>query len=586
MNSTQSINQQSHFQENVPPNKLQKKSPIQKVLKSSFDNITDKNICCKNLSEKKIQKVSASEKLKDIEQFSKEKFNRENKTLGYLDPALFQSIKEFKEQTGHEILTPCQGISDSDSDIYVTNGPIGLIIKPGLPDARGSIMAQEVLRVVGLNHTVPPMKMGNIQNIKSSQDFDKIYVIKVCGGKMFAIEAETLIPLTSGKLPLDGTQIKDPRSNNLFIIEKNADEKFVTLKLLDEGKNKEYDSENENFNYENKLGSNSLSSDLDNSWIHEFANTPFRLVQDNDGSGFYLAPQLAMNSILLDENSKKIVMRHDAPYYLKRKSKSEFYDIIGYNVPALYQMKIAPLFVGEDEYDGLNMTVASPEREEFYKKVNRESFIESFVSYILTRSHDGKIVKLKNDSNFLFKEMKNGKLRIFQIDLDQVMPLRNNPKRDDKPHPLRCGLMGFPMVDEKLSEYELRHLKKILKNCISQRKAALKVIEMFSKESFEEGESLVSRKRKKAYLEVIVKLEEFLEQNKTNTKFTLKDLFYFVFPSYKRHFELLVNPKNGTKPLSPQLAALQVGSEPIINILNRSPCSKSLMIINNLKKAN
>lgn len=492
-----------------------------------------------------------------------------NKTTFPEAGVLLESIRKFKKETQGERLAPKQGVADTDSDVYFYEpvGTVGLVIKPGLIDARLSMMAQEVLKIVQLDHTVPSMQLGRLQEIESSQDKDKEYVIKQKhNGKEFAIEADTLILLTSDSLPEEGAIIKDPRSDSLFIIrdrQGNEEDKSVLVEVYND-----IDMDDENFSDNENIdgGNRSMeeSSSLEESWIDEFANTPFKLVQDADGSQFYLAPELAMHSVRVDKNSQKHVMRHNFPYDLKKKNEEDAYDIIGAEVPSLYQKKITPRFMGKG-MDGLDVTKPSQERDAFYKRVNRESFIESFVSFMLTRSHDGKIERLKNDSNFLFEEMENGQLKIIQIDLDSVMPPSNKPKNNREPHPLRCGLMGFPMVDEKISGRELVHLEEVLGRCVTadNERDALKIIEMFGKEvSDVKGPSLMTRNRQKAYKEVVEGIRGFLKQNQSEAT-TLKSLFYHVFPSYRKHFELLVNPTDNVKAISPQLAALQVGAEPL-----------------------
>lgn len=472
---------------------------------------------------------------------------------------LLESIRKFKKETQGERLVPKQGVADTDSDVYFYEpvDAVGLVIKPGLIDARLSVMAQEVLKIVQLDHTVPSMQLGRLQDIESSQDIGKEYVLKQKrNGREFAIEADTLIPLTSDSLPQKGTIIKDPYSDSFFIIrqrQENEEDKSVMVEIYNDN-----ELNDENFS------DNEKSFSMEESWIFEFADTPFKLVQDADGSQFYLAPELAMHSIKVDKNLQKHVMRHNFLYDLKKRDEGDAYDIIGADVPSLYQKKITPRFMGKG-MDGLDVTKPSSERDAFYKRINRESFIESFISFMLTRSHDGKIERLKNDSNFLFEEIEYGQLKIIQIDLDSVMPPSNKPKNDREPHPLRCGLMGFPMVDKEISGRELDHLEEVLGRCVAveNEREALKIIEMFGKEAVDViGPSLMTRNRQKAYKEVIDGIRGFLKQNQSKAT-TLKSLFYYVFPSYRKHFELLVNPANEVKAISPQLAALQVGAEPL-----------------------
>lgn len=523
------------------------------------------------------------------------------------------SIEQFKERTKNEVLAPKRGVSDTDSDVFFYDQDEGtsLVIKPGERDARASLMAQEVLKIVELNHTVPAMKMNRLQHVKSSLDIDKEYVIKKDSqGKEFAIESETLIPLSSNKLPKEGERIKDPHSDSFFVVKyvqsKDKRAKDLTLVLAKEpvktsaepphddelffgfhfesssvdmthiepASDEDLDIEESESEEDVELGSDEEvdiqePESEDESWIFEFQNTPFKLIQNPAGTHFYLAPETAMCPVI-DKNARKYVLRNEFPYSLSgKKDKEGVFDIVGSKVPALYQEKIMDRHVGTGE-EGLDITKPSKERDAFYAKIDRDSFMDSFISFMLTRSHDGKIEKLLNDSNFLFKEMENGHLSIRQIDLDDVMPTSNTPANNNVPHPLRCGLMGFPMVDEEISGQRLQRLKGILARCVTEenQQAALKTIEMWGKKTGDtQGISESTRQRMKAYKEVIEGIKTFLEQD--IEKVTLKELFYSVFPSYKEHFELLVNPPGGKEGISPELAALQVGAEPLAIYLDR-----------------
>lgn len=623
----------------VGPSRLKPKEKLEKgthhAAKSSLSNRTHPHPLVSNLKHKKIQgnsnkqegasgKVRAAVKEKVLQNRSMETRVKEDQDQN----SLKTSIDKFKNETRNKTLVPKKGVSDTDSDVYFYDRDDGmsLVIKPGESDARASVVAAEVLGVVGLNHTVPMMAMGHLSKVKAALDVDKEYVIKKDNdGKEFAIESDTLIPLKSNKVLMEGDQIADPRSPGSYFTVKYKQiegEKAITLEpsKMKQVNSNEYEngmadgmqkskswiqrdqesSSDEEEEFDPNINDPWTKEDLEQepasdsedetemdfqvsrtkknaffkqpqedveepfsdeeSWIDEFQGTPFKLMHDSNRSHFYLAPQEAMYSVSENSNREKLVMRNEYPYKLQEIIQSGVYEITGTNVPALYQEKIVNRFVGKGE-DGLDVTRPSKEREAFYEKVHRQSFVESFVSFMLTRSHDGKIESLKNDSNFLFEEMENRKLKVRQIDLDSVMPPSNEPESDDEPHPIRCGLMGFPLVDEELSGPELEKLKEILYNCVSDsnQQAALTKIEMFDPENAQSVSTETSR-RKDAYLEVINRIKEFLETNPQ--KATLKSLFYHVFPSYQRHFELLLNQN-----VSPQRAALQVGAEPLSRLL-------------------
>lgn len=208
-----------------------KKEKIHKLAKSSLGKTNSQYYSWPSLKvEKKIQTHSKFPILKPFESSGKKKLEEKQDPSMDIEPDLAESIRKFKEQTKGETLFPAQGVADVDSDVYFASEGIDLVIKPGLPDARGSLMAQEVLRVVGLNDTVPPMKLGKVQNLICSQDLAKDYVIKQNGkGKEFAIEAETFIPIAEGALPKNGTKVKDPRFNFSYIIHKK---KMKMINLL------------------------------------------------------------------------------------------------------------------------------------------------------------------------------------------------------------------------------------------------------------------------------------------------------------------------------------------------------------------
>ncbi len=555
------------------PLNFQKKPPQKDHSKKKIENLALSSIKLTNpfhesfpIKEKKITKKKEEEELK---------FPRENliklpshEHLETRNPGdhLLLAIKNFKENTKGQILSPKIEVADSDSDVFFYESAEGmaLVIKPGLPDARMSIMAQEVLKIAGLDHTVPTMKLGKIQNIKSSQDMQINYSIKKdAEGKEFAVEQSTLIPLKSNVLPKNLARLKDPFSDFYFIVKREG--KKIELSL--ESSN---DSENES--------DNGLNSSLNEEhWIEEFASVNFKLVQDIDGINAFLAPEAAMHAIKVDENLQKHVIRNNSLYDLNQIDAEGVYEIVGKDIPGLYQEKITHRFIG-DGWGGLDITKSSSQRNSFYSRIDQYSFIDSFISFMLTRSQDGKIERLEKDSNFIFKVMDDGvKLKILQIDLDGVMPEWNDPKSDAEPHPIRCGLMGFPMVDVKISGEKLLYLKEVLQRCVTEKceEDVLKIIEMYGKEAHDtKSESIITRHRKQAYREVIGKIRQFLGENENEDEMTLKNLFYHVFPSYKTHFELLINPPVTSKGLlpkgiSPQLAALQVGAEPLAVYTNR-----------------
>lgn len=512
-----------------------------------------------------------------------------------VDKFLLDAIKVFKDKAIGQTLIPKAGVADTDSDVYfheASGEHCDLVIKPGLRDARISVMAQEVLRIMGLESTVPAMKLGILAMIRSSQDIDldrgveKKYVIMLDNAdQAFAIEKEMLIPVDSLTMPEDGKLLQDPHSDKWLKVrwddKKNV---FIDIYINDFDDGDHSDDENDDIENCSFIGNrdvenrsfcsiesdsscnNSLgSSDI---WISEFTNTPFKLVHDTDASEYYLAPETAMFSIK-SNGSKNYVTRHNFLYELIKNDLENSFSVLGRNVPSLYQKLISPRYIGQRS-DGLDVTKASEERDLFYGRINRHSFIESFVSYILTRSQDGKIEKLKSDSNFLFEQMENGELKVVQIDLDNVMPTSNHPKDDRTPHPLRCGLMGFPIVDEVMFGEEFEFLKEILERCVSKEneEKAIKQIRMFGKSRDDIRSAAMTKERIKAYQEVLMGIRSFLEKS-LSEDVTLKGLFYHIFPSYKRHFEMLVTGTDRVNRISSQLAALQVGAEPISLLFDR-----------------
>lgn len=288
-------------------------------------------------------------------------------------------------------------------------------------------------------------------------------------------------------------------------------------------------------------------------WVDEFRGTPFDIVSTPDGNHHYLAPKKAMLSIE-EQGGKKCVFRNGSLYDLEEDGS-----IVGHDVPALFQEKVENLWVGQGR-EGLSICEPSQERTAFYDKINRASFLDSFIGYMLTRSHDGKIVTLKKDSNFLFQEQPDGQLSIKQIDLDSVMPPSNVPESDFVPHPIKCGLIGFPLADEPLQDQEVARLETMIAHLTSpkNRQAALdSIAEIGNSPEYAQAGPALIQERQTAYLEVIDKMASFITNRDKESPVTLKELFFHVFPTYAEHFNTLTS-----QGISREKAAIMVGSDP------------------------
>lgn len=288
-------------------------------------------------------------------------------------------------------------------------------------------------------------------------------------------------------------------------------------------------------------------------WVDEFRGTPFDIVSTPDGNHHYLAPKKAMLSIE-EQGGKKCVFRNGSLYDLEEDGS-----IVGHDVPALFQEKVENLWVGQGR-EGLSICEPSQERTAFYDKINRASFLDSFIGYMLTRSHDGKIVTLKQDSNFLFQEQPNGQLSIKQIDLDSVMPPSNIPESDFVPHPIKCGLIGFPLADEPLQDQEVARLETMIAHLTSpeSRQAALdSIAEIGNSPEYAQAGPALIQERQTAYLEVIDNMASFITNRDKESPVTLKELFFHVFPTYAEHFNELTS-----QGISRETAAIMVGSDP------------------------
>lgn len=479
-----------------------------------------------------------------------------------------QAIVSFKSkhQKGLHPLT----LERQTSDLFFISTETGtsLVAKPGLKDARLALMAQNVLEKVGLAHTMPEMRLGTLDAVTSNEFESPLLLKKNKEWETVAIEKDYSIDVT--KSPLEHGKIfiyeevkylvRSDDNKTFFLdpfiheIEESTDEAN-----LEDGEASEVFSEVKS----------DFEDEVEETWIDNYLGKPFEIVTDTSGKQFLTPASMTIEVVKSKNDPEHYVMINDFPYKLEVTEGG--YHPVGYKVPTLYLEKIENLFVGFG-IDGLNITEASDERAAFYKRIDRKSFIDSFIATLLTRPQDGKIATLANDSNYLFREEKNGSLSIIQIDPDNLMPPNNQVsvakgiKEYGTVVPIRSGLVGFPMATEKLTGEELQHLKAVIERVTSPKNEfiARDIIKMYDKTSSDtEGPSQMTLDRQQAYSEVIGRLRDFFEKHQGEV--SLQELFFHVFPEYAEHYKKLIKAE-----FSPERAALSVGSDPVELIDQRS----------------
>lgn len=282
----------------------------------------------------------------------------------------------------------------------------------------------------------------------------------------------------------------------------------------------------------------------------------FLIVHNQDETQFFLVPKNKCQKILVEED-KEFVLRAGQKYSVEATDNDQ-YRVIGRNVKGMIQKLVTNIFIGHKK-KSLDIRSENTERDLFYGEIDREHFIESFLMTILLRPQDGKITDLRQ-SNILFPKLESSKLGCVLIDLDETLPPQNQfslqpdflKNKKERVHIVRNGLMGFPQARSLLSKSEREQIISFIEKADSKKRDIQAFLHTFL--SKDGNEVNWNQDHISATLEIIQRMKNFLEENKDTINWTLEKLFFFVFPEYQTHWDLL-----RTEP--PELKASRVGLE-------------------------
>lgn len=398
----------------------------------------------------------------------------------------------------------------TERDIYMTSDTV---FKPGEEAAVKASICYGLLAMNGLEKSIPPAKSVKLGEVIAAQDDGVAYKrMKTPKGQELIVNKEELYAVKKDKI---GYYFKDGKAIYRFT-PKGKDSPGI------------YSVENVG------KGETDFEEHLDDDFI--------RVVDPKDPSKTYFVPTESRSYVQHDdEGNYDYVMRGDQEYRLLK--QKDGIHVVGKDIQGMVQQKVSDIYVGSGR-GGLDLRSDSSKVEEFFGRIDFQSFTDAFIATIMLRPHDGKVAVL-DESNFLFQALPNAqgkvdpldptcKLRCVLIDLDEAMPEGVDDLLKGKEagiHPVRNGLMGFPQAREKLKggdkEYALKAIRTITENQYASEK--------FLKGHETDSEHFSSA-HTKAYKEVVARLDEFVKEKGTGS-FSLEELFFHVFPNYKKQWD-------------------------------------------------
>lgn len=294
-------------------------------------------------------------------------------------------------------------------------------------------------------------------------------------------------------------------------------------------------------------------------------DTPLALIFDHENGTYYLTPKsnelvIRKEAVAAEEASPRTQAQKPAQtfeYVVVNGTKFEVanndgeYSLFNREHPGVFQSRVKNIFAPKGAKVGVNITTQNSERvKDFFNRVDKTGFIDAMLLSIIIRPQDGKIDAL-TESNVLFQAIPENadpnnpdvKLKPILIDLDETMPPSNtyssDPELTDdgrlkRVHCVRCGLMGFPQARELLTADERARVIEFARRLREKEP----VLEGYLKTFYPSKE--IGPEHIAALKDVINRTVSFIEEHK-NSKWSLENLFFAVFPEYHRQWEMLGN---------------------------------------------
>lgn len=319
----------------------------------------------------------------------------------------------------------------------------------------------------------------------------------------------------------------------------------------------------------------------------DFADESFVFVKTFGNNG-YIIPEENQHPII-KEGKERYVLRNGQKYKVE-KSEDGSYKVIGRNIEGVLQLKVEDIctkaLVKDSKSDkmkfkDIDVRVDTPQRKQFYERIDMASFINAFLATMLLRPQDAKLSSLP-ESNYLFRALPNEKgeinpddpnckLEPVLIDLEETIPINNKISQDpDKVqlgtvHPIRNGLLALPHSRKILNDDERLHALNVIKEIIEHRSNIINSLEKFKKDEQKENnkKGVLENQHIDAFNEVFDKLEKFYLNNLDKDDWTLEKLFFDVFPEYEEQWNLLGNQE------TPEYKAQIIGNDSIEEIKSR-----------------
>lgn len=376
-----------------------------------------------------------------------------------------------------------------------------IFFKPGQEIAKRTLLCQEMCKLIGLSHVIPPAELGS-RNIIAPEDVNVTY-------KMAETSTKKPILLDLNQGPVC-TPIKDRKTIYALI-----------------------DDEKEKFKLYSSPDMYILEDDAEN--LNPDTFDSFYLLVNFKGKD-YLVPK---SNELITDSSGKFVIRNEERYAVRETKEGVV--VQGDNIQGLVQTAVSPLFTKfPDQQNALDLRREDKYATPFFKLIAMSQFIDCFIVMMLIRTQDGKAANLE-DSNVLYEKTASGlQPRLIDLDPEETFPPSNSYSSDakfkGKVHVLRCGLMGYPQAHESLTKENQAFLLDRIHGIFQNKEALASLMAKGLQSDPLAGKKVI------ALTEVIDRLNTFKEtpiskkEPSNPNEWSLADLLFSVFPEYHQQW--------------------------------------------------
>lgn len=494
------------------------------------------------------------------------------------------------QPTTHDVYFP-EPLSTEAAEFYS-------VFKPGISNTIKAMLCHKVAKILGIDASVPKTIQVKAAAVLSVDDVEEGLPIKYEWAKIN--DADWLInPNDSFKLSEifkdgDDYEVMVDEHDDKFLLSETENGTYVVKRLITAPEHYDSETDHERDTVEPEPNSGSENEEeyepTPQGRFIEFDDDLFSRrdeeeVEDTDEAGSQIEDwdqpaEFENDEVLLATiNGKDYIVRQEGAHpviegsFVKR--GDALYPIedkknptpMGKNVTGLLQPKIegAITKVGDLPQKVIEkIQTQSPKKintdqpivllysppvvlENFFNSIDANSFIDSLLLSILFRTQDGKANNLQ-ESNFLFTK-EDDKLKITMIDLDETWPTSNELNEDPEfvkageIAALRLGLMGYPQAHEILKGETKAHVIQLLEKVKLNQDTLVAALGKYKEKEIDSiadakniTPTLENPNVEKAFKEVIERLIDFYD-TKSKNEFSLADLVFHVFPTYKQQWD-------------------------------------------------